>query len=216
VRIINKFQTPFLIQITPPTPTLCFDSMGHGNLNAKKSWDPSRKVNQEKVWRKEVEAREERMKIQQKMKELAEERQIENLRRLQMQSKNEDTDARPDWMYAAPGRTNSQLSKEKEDYLLGRRKPNVSDSKQSGTVDDKAAQVVGRSKDHSSVLVREQIDSKQQPSSEVVLPARHIFRSRFTKGRSRRTQPRDERDTRTRSRSQSPSRRRQREAYRDS
>jgi hypothetical protein len=57
--------------------------MGGGDLNAKKSWYPALLTNQQKVWRAEKDAAEEKKMLQQLRKEREEERQLAELQRMQ-------------------------------------------------------------------------------------------------------------------------------------
>jgi Pre-mRNA splicing factor/N-terminal domain of CBF1 interacting co-repressor CIR len=96
--------------------------MGGGDLNMKKSWHPLLQKNQEAVWKAETLAREERKRIEQKRKEIAEERQLLQLQRLQeSQGSGKPRVERLDWMYTAPG-AGVQTSEAMEQFLLGRRK----------------------------------------------------------------------------------------------
>lgn len=57
--------------------------MGSSDLNLKKSWHPATFKNQERVWIQEKKRKEEEAKIEQMRKELAEERQLQDLQRMQ-------------------------------------------------------------------------------------------------------------------------------------
>lgn len=57
--------------------------MGSSDLNLKKSWHPATFKNQERVWKEEQKKKEEDTKIEQMRKELAEERQLQDLQRMQ-------------------------------------------------------------------------------------------------------------------------------------
>lgn len=59
------------------------NTMGSSDLNLKKSWHPSTFKNQERVWKEEKKKKEEDAKIEQMRKELAEERQLQDLQRMQ-------------------------------------------------------------------------------------------------------------------------------------
>ncbi|KAJ5112444.1 hypothetical protein N7532_000489 [Penicillium argentinense] len=97
--------------------------MGGGDLNLKKSWHPSLKRNQERVWQEEQRALEERKRIEQVRREREEERQIEELQRLQEASGKPKQQNRVDWMYQAPNsESGGHVSEEMEGYLLGKRR----------------------------------------------------------------------------------------------
>jgi hypothetical protein len=97
--------------------------MGGGDLNMKKSWHPLLQKNQEAVWQAENRAREERKRIEQKRKEIAEERQVLELQRLQeSQGGVKVRQERLDWMYTAPSGAGHGPSESMEQYLLGKRK----------------------------------------------------------------------------------------------
>jgi len=88
----------------------------------KKSWHPLLKKNQEEVWKAENAAREEKKRIEQKRKEIAEERQVQELQRLQEAQGGKPRQERLDWMYTAPGAGGQGVSESMEQYLLGKRK----------------------------------------------------------------------------------------------
>ena len=56
--------------------------MGGGDLNTKKSWHPLPQVNQERVWKREKEALEERKKLEELRREREQEREMQQLQRL--------------------------------------------------------------------------------------------------------------------------------------
>jgi hypothetical protein len=60
-----------------------------GDLNLKKSWHPHLRKNQERVWKEEKSALEERKLIEKLRKEREEERQTEELQRIWRQSRYE-------------------------------------------------------------------------------------------------------------------------------
>ncbi|KAJ3021435.1 RNA-splicing factor [Thoreauomyces humboldtii] len=98
--------------------------MGGGDLNLKKSWHPGTLRNQEKVWKKERDADEEKKKLDQLLKEKNEERQL-----MELQALNEATGRtkkhaeRLDWMYSAgPGGNKQIIDDDREAYLLGRKR----------------------------------------------------------------------------------------------
>lgn len=72
----------------------------------KKSWHTQGIKMQERVWRAEQKAKEEEKLIAQKMKELAEERKIEELRKIQEEAGliTKHQVNRLDWMYVGPGK----------------------------------------------------------------------------------------------------------------
>ena len=88
----------------------------------KKSWHPLLKKNQETVWQAENRAREERKRIEQKRKEIAEERQVQELQRLQESQGGAKRQERLDWMYSAPSGGGQGPSEAMEQFLLGKRK----------------------------------------------------------------------------------------------
>lgn len=77
---------------------------------------------QERVWKKEREALEERKKLQQLQKELEQERAVQELQRLQEAAGGKKRDERVDWMYAAPAEGNGPNPDELEAYLLGKKR----------------------------------------------------------------------------------------------
>lgn len=93
-----------------------------GDLNLKKSWHPVLMSNQKKVWEEEQKALEERKKIDQIMKERAEERQIQELEELQAAAGGAKRQTRVDWMYSGPSTGEAGTTEEMEGYLLGKRR----------------------------------------------------------------------------------------------
>ncbi|ETI22052.1 hypothetical protein G647_06123 [Cladophialophora carrionii CBS 160.54] len=93
-----------------------------GDLNLKKSWHPVLMSNQKKVWEEEKKALEERKKIDQIMKERAEERAIQELEDLQEAAGGRKRQARVDWMYNGPSSGQAGTTEEMEGYLLGKRR----------------------------------------------------------------------------------------------
>lgn len=91
--------------------------MGGGDLNLKKSWHPQTRENQEKLWLARQAKAEEERKLAILKKELEEQRQLEELQRLQGTNKKLD---RMDWMYS--GSANLSSITIQEEYLLGKRK----------------------------------------------------------------------------------------------
>ena len=93
-----------------------------GDLNLKKSWHPLLMSNQKKVWEEEKKALEERKRIDQMMKERAEERQIQELQELQESAGGTKRQARVDWMYSGPSGGQVGTTEEMEGFLLGKRR----------------------------------------------------------------------------------------------
>jgi hypothetical protein len=93
-----------------------------GDLNLKKSWHPHLRKNQEKVWKEENAALEERKLIEKLRKEREEERQIEELQKLQEVNGGKVVTRRVDWMYAGPSGDGAAVTEEREGYLLGKRR----------------------------------------------------------------------------------------------
>jgi len=93
-----------------------------GDLNLKKSWHPHLRKNQERVWKEEKSALEERKQIEKLRKEREEERQIEELQRLQEAAGGKTITKRVDWMYAGPSGDGAGVTEEREGYLLGKRR----------------------------------------------------------------------------------------------
>ncbi|CZT14945.1 uncharacterized protein RCC_00871 [Ramularia collo-cygni] len=96
-----------------------------GDLNLKKSWHPALMTNQRRVYNEELKALEERKKTDQVLKERAEERQIQELERLQEAAGGRKRVDRVDWMYNGPGSGGlgaGGVTEEMEGYLLGKRR----------------------------------------------------------------------------------------------
>ncbi|TKA82278.1 Pre-mRNA-splicing factor CWC25 [Cryomyces minteri] len=93
-----------------------------GDLNLKKSWHPVLMSNQRKVWEEEKKALDERKKIDQIMKERAEERQIQELQQMQEAAGEKKRANRVEWMYSGPSAGQTGTTEEMEGYLLGRRR----------------------------------------------------------------------------------------------
>ncbi|KAL4927578.1 U2-type spliceosomal complex subunit CWC25 [Aspergillus undulatus] len=93
-----------------------------GDLNLKKSWHPSLLRNQERVWSEEKRALEERKRIDQLRRERDEERQIQELQRLQESAGGSTRQSRVDWMYQEPSGASGHVAEEMEGYLLGKRR----------------------------------------------------------------------------------------------
>ncbi|KAM8718006.1 hypothetical protein ACLKA7_004676 [Drosophila subpalustris] len=94
--------------------------MGGGDLNLKKSWHPHTMKNQERVWKAEQAKQEEERKLNDLRKEITEERDREQLRRLGENSgvlaSSNGGEAKLEWMYK-----NSAELINREEYLLGRK-----------------------------------------------------------------------------------------------
>jgi hypothetical protein len=93
-----------------------------GDLNLKKSWHPHLRKNQEKVWKEEKSALEERKLIDKLRKEREEERAIEELQALQAANGGKTVTKRVDWMYGGPSGDGAGVTEEREGYLLGKRR----------------------------------------------------------------------------------------------
>ncbi|KAL8278700.1 hypothetical protein RQP46_008992 [Phenoliferia psychrophenolica] len=96
--------------------------MGGGDLNMKKSWHPLLHTNQERVWKEERKALDERKKLAELAKEHAQERAVQELQRLQAESGGGSREQRVEWMYAAPAEGNGPNAEELEQYLLGKKR----------------------------------------------------------------------------------------------
>jgi len=93
-----------------------------GDLNLKKSWHPVLMSNQKRVWEEEKKALDERKKIDQVLKERAEERQIQELQQMQEAAGGRKRVDRVDWMYGGPADGQKGTTEEMEAYLLGKRR----------------------------------------------------------------------------------------------
>ncbi|KAJ4985560.1 pre-mRNA-splicing factor cwc25 [Stagonosporopsis vannaccii] len=93
-----------------------------GDLNLKKSWHPHLRKNQERVWKEEKSALEERKQIEKLRKEREEERALEELQKLQESAGGKTVQRRVDWMYSGPGGDGTGVTEEREGYLLGKRR----------------------------------------------------------------------------------------------
>ena len=105
----------------PPTSAAHTFNMG-GDLNLKKSWHPHLRKNQERVWKEEKSALEERKQIEKLRKEREEERALEELQKLQEAAGGKTVTRRVDWMYSGPGGDGAGVTEEREGYLLGKRR----------------------------------------------------------------------------------------------
>ncbi len=88
----------------------------------KKSWHPLLMVNQERVWKKEKEALEERRKLEELKRERDQEREMQALQRLQEEAGGKKRMEKVDWMYATPSAGGGPSANELEDYLLGKKR----------------------------------------------------------------------------------------------
>lgn len=88
----------------------------------KKSWHVGLHSNQARVWEKEKEALEERKRTAELQKELAQERAVQELQRLQEEAGGKKREERVDWMYAAPAEGSGPNAEELEQYLLGKKR----------------------------------------------------------------------------------------------
>ena len=93
-----------------------------GDLNLKKSWHPVLMSNQRKVWEQQSKALEERKKTDALLKERAEERQMEELQRMEEAVGGKTRLGRMDWMYSGPAAGEKGTTEEMEGYLLGKRR----------------------------------------------------------------------------------------------
>ncbi|KAL9055527.1 MAG: hypothetical protein Q9162_003524 [Coniocarpon cinnabarinum] len=95
--------------------------MGGGDLNLKKSWHPALQKNQEKVWKQEKQALDERRKIETIQKERAEERAVLEVQRMHEAAGGKPVSNRVEWMYSGPSDSSGAVvSEEAEGYLLGK------------------------------------------------------------------------------------------------
>lgn len=74
------------------------------------------------MWKQEKAALEERKKTADLQKELAQERAVQELQRLQAEAGGSRREERVDWMYAAPAEGNGPNAEELEQYLLGKKR----------------------------------------------------------------------------------------------
>ncbi|KAJ2324634.1 RNA-splicing factor [Coemansia sp. RSA 2702] len=94
--------------------------MGSGDLNMKKSWHPQTLANQRRVAEAKLKAEEEAQRASKLQKELREERQREEMERLNA-TVTKKTINKLDWMYNAPAAGVPQNSDDLEAYLLGKK-----------------------------------------------------------------------------------------------
>lgn len=96
----------------------------------KKSWHVSTIKNNEKVWLKEQQAAKEKSRMEELQKQLAEERKLEQIQRLEEQSGRLDPAQalkrrRLNWMYDHPSAVSAD-EKEREEVMLGKREIDLS------------------------------------------------------------------------------------------
>jgi len=92
------------------------------DLNLKKSWHPHLLKNQQRVWEEEQKALEERKKTALMLKERAEERQMEELKKIHETAGGATVVDKVHWMYAGPSSGEAGTTEEMEAYLLGKRR----------------------------------------------------------------------------------------------
>ncbi|KAI5849803.1 Pre-mRNA splicing factor-domain-containing protein [Tricharina praecox] len=93
-----------------------------GDLNLKKSWHPQLLKNQKRVWEEEKRALDERKRTEQWKKEREEERQLQELRKIQEAAGGKKVLDRVDFLYSGPAQGMDRTSEEMEALLLGRRR----------------------------------------------------------------------------------------------
>ncbi|KAJ2799764.1 RNA-splicing factor, partial [Coemansia guatemalensis] len=94
--------------------------MGGGDLNMKKSWHPLTLANQRRVAEEKRKAAEEEQRAARLQKELREERQREEMERLNATVTKKKIN-KLEWMYNAPSTGAPQSSEDLEEYLLGKK-----------------------------------------------------------------------------------------------
>ncbi|KAJ2162281.1 RNA-splicing factor [Coemansia sp. RSA 552] len=94
--------------------------MGGSNLNMKKSWHPQTLANQRRVAEEKQKAEEEAQRAAKLQKELREERQREEMERLNATVTKKKIN-KLEWMYNAPSTGTPQTSEDMEAYLLGKK-----------------------------------------------------------------------------------------------
>ncbi|CAH0404940.1 unnamed protein product [Chilo suppressalis] len=117
--------------------------MGGGDLNSKKSWHPNTMKNQERVWKAEQAAAEEKKRISELQRERAEERDRAELNQMAQRSANNYGDNRLNWMYDKPDKKIHE-----EDYLLGKsidQNYSRADKEEQSSIPAVARRVVGSS-----------------------------------------------------------------------
>ncbi|EOA81867.1 RNA-splicing factor [Exserohilum turcicum] len=123
-----------------------------GDLNLKKSWHPHLRKNQERVWKEEKAALEERKLIDKLRREREEEAAVEELQKLQAESGGKVVQRRVDWMYAGPS-GDAGVTEEREGYLLGKRRiDNLLKSNDTQSLQKGAAVGIGAGSDPSATL----------------------------------------------------------------
>ncbi|KAJ3122924.1 RNA-splicing factor [Nowakowskiella sp. JEL0407] len=93
-----------------------------GDLNLKKSWHPGTLRHQEKVWKLEKKAEDEKKKFELLRQEKEQERQKMELLELQRSKGVKSQLDRVEWMYAAGPTGTGAISEEKEAFLLGKKR----------------------------------------------------------------------------------------------
>lgn len=96
--------------------------MGGGDLNLKKSFHPALMRNQVRVAEEEAKALAEKKKTDQRLKEIQEERQKEELQRQLEAAGGRKKVDRVEWMYQGPNDGQNGTSEELEGFLLGKRR----------------------------------------------------------------------------------------------
>ncbi|KAI6781873.1 uncharacterized protein J7T54_005083 [Emericellopsis cladophorae] len=96
--------------------------MGGGDLNLKKSFHPGLRRNQAAVYDEEQKALAERKRTQQRLNEIKEEREKEELQRQLEAAGGKKRIDRVDWMYEGPTDGQTGTTEETEAYLLGKRR----------------------------------------------------------------------------------------------
>ncbi|KAI1919852.1 RNA-splicing factor [Ophidiomyces ophidiicola] len=131
-----------------------------GDLNLKKSWNPVLLKNQERVWIEQKKALEERKRIDQMMKERAEERQIQELQELQEAAGGTKRLNRVDWMYSGPAAGQAGTTEEMEGYLLGKRRID-------GLIKGNETEALSKSSDSSSFMAIQNANTLRDTASKV-------------------------------------------------
>lgn len=88
----------------------------------KKSWHPLLHTNQERVWKQEKAALEERRKLEELKRERDQEREMQELQRIREAAGGKKKQDKLDWMYATPATGSGPSGAELEDYLLGKKR----------------------------------------------------------------------------------------------
>jgi hypothetical protein len=96
--------------------------MGGGDLNLKKSFHPALMRNQLRVAEEEAKALAEKKRTDQRIKEIQEERQKEELQKQLEAAGGKKRIDRVEWMYQGPSDGQAGTSEELEGYLLGKRR----------------------------------------------------------------------------------------------